>query len=93
MAFKLLKTDAKGRISLGQAFSRVPVEIEARGEGEWMVRLVETIPAREMWLMKNKAALNLVTKGIMHTRNHEFAEDPRKGRNYSWLENVDEEDV
>ena len=90
MSFKLLKTDAKGRISLGLAFSGLPVEIEEREEGEWIVRLVETIPAREAWLMKNKAALNLVTAGILQARKQEFVEDPMKGKDYSWLEDVEE---
>lgn len=93
MSLKLLKTDAKGRVSLGPSFPHVLVEIETRGEGEWTVRLVKTIPAREMWLMKNKEALNLVTSGIMRAQRHEFVEDPRKGRDYSWLADVDEENV
>lgn len=93
MPRRFLKTDGKGRISLGQVFANVPVQVEERGEGEWTVRVVEAVPARELWLMKNKAALNLVTEGILQAQAYEFAEDPRKGRDYSWLEDVDEENV
>lgn len=93
MSLKLLKTDGKGRVSLGLSFANVPVQIETREEGEWIVRIVETIPAREMWLMKNKEALNLVTGGIVQAQNHELVADPRNRRDYSWLEEVDEENV
>jgi hypothetical protein len=93
MSRRLLKTDGKGRISLGQAFANMPVQVEEREEGEWTVRIVEAVPARELWLMKNKSALNLVTAGILQAQAHEFAADPRKEREYSWLEDVDEENV
>ncbi len=90
---KLKTTDRKGRVSLGPSFANVPVHIEPTGEGEWMVRVVEAIPVKEMWLLKNKEALNLVTAGILQAQNREFADDPMKGRDYSWLEEVEEGDV
>lgn len=89
----LKNTDKKGRVSLGASFANVPVHIEPKGKGEWMIRVVEAIPAKEAWLMKNKEALNLVTTGILQAQNREFAEDPMEGRDYSWLEEVDEENV
>jgi hypothetical protein len=52
---------------------------------------VEVILAKELWLMKNKEALKLVTAGIVHAQNHEFVEDPLEGHEYSWLDEVDEE--
>jgi hypothetical protein len=54
-------------------------------------RVVEVIPAKELWLMKNKEALHLVTAGIVHAQNCEFVEDPMEGHEYSWLEEVDKD--
>ncbi|MCI5066646.1 hypothetical protein MRY87_13070 [bacterium] len=86
----LLRTiDGKGRVALGASFANLPVRIEADGYGEWKIRVIEAIPASEVWLMKNKEALNLVTTGILQARNHEFADDPTEGREYSWLDEVD----
>ena len=83
----------RGRVSLGVKFANVPVQIEPHGEGEWIVRLIEPIPAHEAWLFKNKNALNLITRGILAAQNREFVADPRDGRDYSWVENVDGEDA
>lgn len=82
---QLKTTDNKGRVSLGTSFSNVPVSIESQGKGEWIIRIVEAIPASEAWLMKNQDALNMVTSGILQAREGKFAEDPRKGRDYSWV--------
>jgi hypothetical protein len=93
MSLKLLKIDKKGRLSLGLSFANMPVQIEEREGGEWLVKVVELIPAKEMWLMENKKALNLVTSGILQARKHELGDDPRTGHDYGWLEEVDEENV
>mgnify|MGYP001595558198 CR=1 FL=1 len=86
----LLKTiDKRGRVSLGMPFANLPVHIEPKGEGEWVIKVVEAIPAREAWLFKNKKALNLVTSGILGAQRREFGKDPRKGRDYTWLNDVD----
>jgi hypothetical protein len=86
-------TDSKGRISLGTSFANVPVRVETNGRGEWVIRIVEAIPAQEAWLLKNKEALNLVTAGILSARKQEFVGDPRKGRNYSWVDEEEDDDV
>lgn len=89
MSVKLLKTDAKGRVSLGQSFANVPVQLEARDGGEWVLRLVEAIPVKEAWLFKNQEALNLVTSGILQAQQREFAQDPRVEK-HAWLEEMDD---
>lgn len=94
MPLKVLKkTDAKGRLLLGPAFANIPVQVEERGIGEWTVTVVEAVPAKELWLTQNKEALNLVTSGILQAQERQLTEDPRQGREYSWLDTVDEENV
>lgn len=84
-------TDGKGRISLGTSFANVPVRVETNGRGEWVIRVVEAVPIQEAWLLKNKEALNLVTAGILSARKQEFVADPRRGRDYSWLDAEDDD--
>jgi|SRR6187200_485491 hypothetical protein len=93
-AFKPIKmADAKGRISLGPTVAYQQVQVEARGAGEWTVRLVEPIPVKEAWLFKNPEALKRVQRGLQQAQTREFAPDPRESRDSSWLNDVDEENV
>jgi hypothetical protein len=94
LSLKSLKVaDAKGRVLLGPKVAKQPVQVEECGAGEWIVRLVEPVPVREAWLFKNPEALRRVQTGFQQAQNREFAADPREGRDYSWLEDVDEENV
>ena len=93
-SLKSLKVaDAKGRVLLGASVAKQPVQVEEHGEGEWTIRLVEAVPIKEAWLFKNPEALRRVQKGVQQAQNREFATDPRKGQNYSWLTDVDVENV
>ena len=93
-SIKSLKVaDAKGRVLLGPSVARQPVQVEERGEGEWVVRAIEPVPIKEAWLFKNPEALKRVQNGIKQAQNREFATDPREGRDYSWLDDVDAENV
>lgn len=85
--------DAKGRVSLGPNIANQPVQVEESGVGEWTVRLVEPVPVKEAWLFKNPQALRRVQNGFQQAQNREFASDPREGREYVWLRDVDEENV
>jgi hypothetical protein len=67
--------------------------VEQSGVGEWTVRLVEPIPVKEAWLFKNPEALKRVQKGYRQAQQREFVSDPREGQDYSWLRDVDEENV
>ena len=93
-SLKSLKVaDAKGRVLLGARVAKQPVQVEERGEGEWTIRLVEAVPIKEAWLFKNPEALRRVQIGFQQAQNREFATDPRKGQDYAWLTDVDEENV
>jgi hypothetical protein len=85
--------DSKGRVVLGPNVANQSVQVEERGVGEWTVRLVEPVPVKEAWLFKNPKALRRVQNGFLQAQNREFASDPREGRDYSWLRDVDEENV
>jgi hypothetical protein len=37
--------------------------------------------------------LRHVQNGLRQAKNQQFASDPRKGQDYSWLRDVDEENV
>jgi hypothetical protein len=94
IGFKPLKiADAKGRVMLGPDIANQPVQVEESGVGKWTVRLVEPVPVKEAWLFKNPEALKRVQKGYQQAQNREFAPDPRKGQDSSWLDDVDEENV
>lgn len=86
----LKTTDNKGRITLGADFANLPVSIVKNGHGEWVIQLVEAIPISETWLLKNKEALNLVTEGIVQAKNLQFATDPMAGKDYKWLNEVED---
>jgi hypothetical protein len=91
-SLKSLKVaDAKGRVVLGPKVAHQSVQVEERGVGEWTIRLIEPVPVKEAWLFKNPEALQRVQKGFLQAQNREFAADPRKGRDYSRLDDVDEE--
>ena len=85
--------DAKGRVLLGTNVANQLVQVEESGVGEWTVRLVEPVPVKEAWLFKNPKALRRVQNGFQQAQNREFASDPREGQDYSWLRDVDEENV
>jgi hypothetical protein len=94
LLLKSLKVaDAKGRISLGPHVARQPVQVEEHGAGEWIIRLVEPVPIKEAWLFKNPEALRRVQNGFLQAQNREFTADPRESQDYSWLNDVDAENV
>ena len=93
-SLKSLKVaDAKGRVLLGPNVAKRPVQVEDRGEGEWTIRLVEPVPIKEAWLFKNPEALRRLRNGVQQAQNREFTADPREGQDYSWLGDVDTENV
>ena len=85
--------DSKGRVVLGPNVANQSVQVEESGVGEWTVRLVEPVPVKEAWLFKNPEALRRVQNGFQQAQNREFVPDPREGQDYSWLRDVDEENV
>jgi len=92
-SLSLKVADSKGRVVLGPNVANQSVQVEERGVGEWTIRLVEPVPIKEAWLFKNPKALRRVQKGFLQAQTREFAADPREGQDYSWLSDVDSENV
>lgn len=68
-------TDAKGRITLGEAFANRTMLVEQIGD-EIVLRLARVIPERESWLYDNPKAMKLVRRGLEQARSGEFVEGP-----------------
>jgi hypothetical protein len=64
--------DSKGRLTLGESFANRTVLVEARGEGEVLVRLARVIPERESWLYDNNEALASVRRGLQQAAAGKF---------------------
>ncbi len=62
---KYLKPDSKGRIQLGRrAKNIVRYQVIEEGDGRIILLPEIAIPANEVWLYKNKAALEAVREGL-----------------------------
>jgi hypothetical protein len=84
------KVDEKGRVTIPE-LSGAQVIVEMISEHEFRVRRVEVIPAEEAWLFRNPSALAAVQSGLTDAVTGRFSVDPRSGKNYSWLDDVDDE--
>ncbi|MDQ3232609.1 MAG: hypothetical protein M3Q07_12380 [Pseudobdellovibrionaceae bacterium] len=84
------KVDPQGRLTIPE-LSGAQVIIEAISEHEFRVRRVEVIPAEEAWLFKNPTATAAVQAGLADAIAGMFSDDPRIGKDYSWLDNVEDE--
>ena len=60
--------DSKGRISLGSRFANQTVIIEEVDATEIRVTLAQVIPQREIWLHKNSAAKDSVSRGLTQAK-------------------------
>lgn len=69
------KTDAKGRVTLGDRFKNSTVLVEDNGD-EVVIRLARVVPERELWLHKNKKALGQVLHGLEEARLGKHAKAP-----------------
>ena len=68
--------DARGRVSLGQAFANALVIIKERVDGVVEIVRAEAVPAHEIWLYKNPEALAAVLAGIEQAKAGQFVESP-----------------
>ncbi|KKM25979.1 hypothetical protein LCGC14_1589490 [marine sediment metagenome] len=75
-ALPVKRVDGQGRVTLGKAFARQLVTLREVEEGTVEITIAVAIPAREVWLHKNKAALASVMRGLEQTGRGEFAEAP-----------------
>ena len=61
---EFIKTDKKKRLTLGLADSFGAFNIYLNKFGQFILDPVQTVPASEAWLYKNKKALAAVKKGL-----------------------------
>ena len=64
------RTDSRGRVNLGMSLANRTLIVQQR-KGEFVLRAV---PEREVWLYKNKAALESVRRGLEQARARKFIE-------------------
>lgn len=82
--------DSKGRLLLGSHFSgRQYIQTE-QADGIIILTPAVTVPAKEAWLWNNPEAMESVQRGLRQTKNKEFAKDPRKEKDYSWMDELED---
>lgn len=72
MRMHTVQTDSKGRLTLGRAFASCFFIIEETDKGEFMLKKAAVVPEYELWLYKNKKALDSVLKGLKEAENGEL---------------------
>ncbi len=73
---KNLKLDSKKRITLGK-FVKSDVtsyDVELKENGVIVLYPKVEIPAEEVWLFKNKTAMDSVKRGLENSKNNEVVE-------------------
>lgn len=66
---KMLRPDAKGRITLGHLADGVSgFSVTVSADHKIILEPYSEIPARERWLFDNKKALDLVNKGLVDAK-------------------------
>lgn len=85
------KVDGKGRLIIPE-LADARVTVESINEHEFIVRRVELIPASEAWLYKNPVAMAAVQRGLNDLKAGRLVPDPTKGKDYSWLDEIDDEE-
>ncbi len=68
--------DSKGRITFGPNFANKTFIVEEIDETEVRVIAASVIPEREMWLFRNKKALEMVQRGLQNLREGKFSKHP-----------------
>jgi hypothetical protein len=84
------KVDAKGRLVITELAGEL-VQVEALNEDEFIVRRMKAIPAREVWLHQNPAAMEMVQKGLHDLNQRQLVADPTEGKDYNWLTEEDDD--
>jgi hypothetical protein len=71
MSKRMVRPDAKGRITLGSLAEGISGFLVTRDKEDRIILEPFTeIPAREKWLFENKLALKKVTQGIKDAASH-----------------------
>lgn len=85
------KSDSKGRLLLGSAFADMTFLIEERAPGEMVLKKAVVIPETEVWLHKNKSAINSLKRGIDQAKHKNFGQDPlAENEDLSWLDEIED---
>ena len=72
---KMVRPDAKGRITLGPLLEDVSsVRVSVKENGQIVLDLFREIPAREAWLYDNSEALEKVRAGLMEAAEGKLAD-------------------
>ena len=69
-------TDSKGRIALGPRFANRTVLIRQISETAFEIKLARVIPEDELWLYKNREAMQSVQEGLTLAARGKSAKKP-----------------
>ena len=68
------RVDPTGRFSLGKKHANQTYSVEQKKDGTLILTPVAIIPERELWLWKNKQALDAVKEGLEQSKRGETSE-------------------
>lgn len=68
--------DSKGRLTLGRKFASRLVIVREMDDGLLEIVRAEAVPEREAWLLKNKAAMEMVRNGMKQASLGQLVEGP-----------------
>ena len=69
-------TDDKGRLTLGREFAHKQFFVIRKPDNVLQMIPAETIPAREVWLYRNPAALSAVLEGLEQAKAGRLSDGP-----------------
>ena len=69
-------TDSKGRLGLGKAFADKLVIVKQLAEGVVQITRAQAVPEAEAWLYKDRAAFEMVMRGIEDAKSGRLSAGP-----------------
>jgi hypothetical protein len=83
-------TDAKGRVTLGEAYANRTLIVEQKGS-DIVLHLARVIPEREAWLYENSTALAAVRRGLKQARSGKLSDGPDLSKAASLAEKLEDD--